>query len=302
LTTTYSGFQLDLLEGAIARILFNRPKQLNGMTQGMKRDLVEALNQIQMNDEVRVVMFTGGGSAFSAGDDISSTDSWAQGEPTLVPALPPGHHDALSTYNALRVMSQALILAVYNLDKPTIAAINGYAIQSGFSLAMACDFRIASTTAKLGSGTLRYGMLPDEGGHWLVVRALGVARALDFLLRARIVEADEAMRLGLVNMVVSPDELEGEAMSLAGELITKPQTAMRALKRAIYRAADLTFEQACDDIATRSAFSDYHPDADEGGRAFREKRAPNFARPSTRGLPDNTTAYAALDLRRRNDE
>src|SRR6202012_5920400 len=107
-------------------------------------------------------------------------------------------HDSLSTYSSLRTVSQNMTRAIRSMDKLTIAAINGFAIQSGFSLALACDFRFATPEAKLGSATLRMGYQPDEGGHWLLVQLLGVARTKDFLFRKRIVTGTEALELGLV--------------------------------------------------------------------------------------------------------
>jgi len=167
-------------------------------------------------------------------------------------------------------------VAVRNLDKLTIAAINGPAIQTGLSLALSCDFRIGSTAARLGSATLRFALLPDEGGHALLVQHLGLAGALDFCLRKRIVDAGEAERLGLLNEVVAPDELLAAAMALATELAEGPQVAMRMLKRSLYVAAESSFAQALDDIAVRTAVTDHHPDARDGGASFREKRAPKF--------------------------
>ena len=132
-------------------ILFNRPERLNGTTAHVKRDLVETLLQAQMDDAVRVVIFTGQGRAFCAGDDISGRPPEFAGAPGLMPDIPPGHTDAIGTYEGLRAISQPLNAAVRSLDKLTIAAVNGLAIQTGFSLALACDFRIASTAARLGS-------------------------------------------------------------------------------------------------------------------------------------------------------
>jgi 2-(1,2-epoxy-1,2-dihydrophenyl)acetyl-CoA isomerase len=128
----------------------------------------------------------------------------------------------------------------------------------------------------MGSATLRFGLLPDEGGQYLLVQHLGLARALDFLMRKRIVSAEEALELGLVNEVVAPEALDGAAMSLAEELANGPQVAMRMLKRSVYNAADQTWDGALDDIATRTAITDHHPDTREGVAAFREKRAPQF--------------------------
>ncbi|MBI2913428.1 MAG: enoyl-CoA hydratase/isomerase family protein [Chloroflexi bacterium] len=275
-TGNFCGFELALDERGVALITFNQPERLNGMTQGMKRDLVETLVQAQMDDAVRVVVFTGSGRAFSAGDDISGRPRDSQGATALVPEIGPGHQDAIGTYEGLRVISQALNLAVRNLDKLTIAAVNGVAIQTGLSLALACDFRIASTEARLGSGTLRFGLMPDEGGQYLLVQLLGVAGAMDFLMRNRIVSASEALALGLVHEVVPPERLMDRTMELAREFADGPQVAMRLLKRSVYNAAEMTFPQALDDIAAKTAVSDHHPDAREGITAFRGKRQPRF--------------------------
>ena len=275
-TGNFRGFEVAIHDPGIAVMTFNQPERLNGMTHHLKRDLVETLLQAQMDDAVRVVVFTGSGRAFSAGDDISGRPVGEGRAHALVPDIPPGHHNATGTYNGLRAFSQPLNMAVRNLDKLTIAAINGVAIQSGFSLALACDFRIASTEARLGSATLRFGLLPDEGGQFLLVQLMGVAKTMDFLMRKRIVSAAEAFALGLVHEVVSPDKLMTQAMDCARELANGPQVAMRMLKRSLYNAAELTFAQALDEIASKTAMTDHHPDAHEGLKAFQEKRTPRF--------------------------
>ena len=276
LTGTFRGFELQLHDRGIAVVTFNQPDRLNGMTQPMKRDLIETLAQAQMDDSVRVVVFTGSGRAFSAGDDISGHRADYGEAQALVPPIPPGHRDPIGTYEGLRVLSQTLNLAVRNLDKLTIAAINGVAIQTGLSLALSCDFRIASDAARLGSGTLRFGLMPDEGGQFLLVQLIGLAKTIDFLMRSRIVPAQEALALGLVHEVAPADQLMPRTMALAHELANGPQVAMRLLKRSIYNAAEQTFAHALDDIAAKMAISDHHPDAREGIAAFREKRTPRF--------------------------
>ena len=275
-TGTFSGFEVALRDPGIAWITFNTPERLNGMTTAIKRDLIEAVTQAQMDNAVRVVVFTGTGRAFCAGDDLKAyRGADLKGQP-LVPPIPPGHDNALGTYNGLRTISQRLNATVRNLDKLTIAAINGIAIQTGFSLALSCDFRIAARTARMGSATLRFGLLPDEGGQYLLVQLLGVAKTMDFLMRKRIVAADEALALGLVGQVVEPDALESTALELASELANGPQVSMRLLKRSVYNAAELSFEQSLDEIAAKTAISDHHPDAREGVAAFREKRPAQF--------------------------
>jgi len=271
------GFEVEMRPSGIALVTFNQPDRLNSMTQSLKRDLVETMQQAQLDDAVRVVVFTGSGRAFCAGDDVAGGYQ-AHAEPAQVPALVGDHRTPIGTYDALRLISQSLNLAVRSLDKLTVAAINGYAIQSGLSLALACDFRIASDEARLGSATLRFGLMPDEGGQYLVVQLLGVARAMDFLIRQRIVTAAEALDLGLVHEVVPSAELLNRAMALARELAEGPQVATRLLKRSIYIAAETSFLQALEDVALRTAISDHHADAREGAQSFRDKRAPVFNR------------------------
>lgn len=277
-TGTFRGFEVQVHDPGIALVRFNEPERLNGMTQELKRDLVETLTQAQMDDAVRVVVFTGSGRAFSAGDDISGKPRHRGEARQLVPDIFRGHHNHLGTYNGLRALSQPLNVAVRNLDKVTIAALNGVAIQTGFSLALACDFRLAARGARMGSATLRFGLLPDEGGQYLLVQHLGVAKTLDFLLRQRIVTAEEALDLGLVHELTEPHELLERTMDLAREMANGPQVAMRLLKRSIYNAAEMTFTHALDEIAAKTATSDHHPDAREGVAAFREKRQPRFNR------------------------
>ena len=272
----FRGFEVTIEDPGIACITFNQPERLNGMTHHLKRDLVETLLQAQMDDTIRVVVFTGSGRAFSAGDDITGRPVGIDGAEALVPEISGGHHNATGTYNGLRAFSQPLNVAVRNLDKIALAAVNGLAIQTGFSLALACDFRIASEEAKMGSATLRFGLLPDEGGQYLLVQMMGVARTMDFLMRKRIVSASDALELGLVHDVVPAEELIERAMELARELADGPQASMRMLKRSIYNSAEMTFVQSLDDIASKTAVTDHHPDATEGMKAFQEKRKPNF--------------------------
>ena len=274
-TGNFTGFEVEVREPGIAWIKFNTPERLNGLTQPIKRDLVETILQAQMDNAVRILVFTGEGRAFCAGDDISGQNKPFGGD-ALVPPIPPGHDTEIGTYEGLRHLSQTVNTSIRNCDKLSIAAINGVAIQTGMTLALACDFRIAAAGARIGSATLRFGLLPDEGGQYLLVQHMGVAKTLDFLMRKRIVESEEALELGLLHEVVPGDELEARVMEFATEMANGPQVAMRLLKRSIYNAFEMSWEQSLDEIAAKTAVTDHHPDAREGGTAFREKRAPNF--------------------------
>lgn len=274
-TGEFTGFNVALKNPGIAWIQFNTPDRLNGLTHRIKRDLVETINQAQMDDAVRVLVFTGSGRAFCAGDDISGQNKHISGE-SLMPPIPAGHHNEIGTYEGLRHLSQTLNLALRNCDKIAIAAVNGIAIQTGMTLALACDFRVAAVSAKLGSATLRFGLLPDEGGQYLCVQLMGVAKSMDFFINKRILSAEQALELGLLHEVVADNELKSRVMEMATDIANGPQVAQRLLKRSIYNAADMIFEQSLDEIAAKTAISDHHPDAKEGGLAFREKREPKF--------------------------
>ncbi|MFN0145364.1 MAG: enoyl-CoA hydratase/isomerase family protein [Dehalococcoidia bacterium] len=272
---TYVGFDYTLLDGGVAVLTFNSPERLNGLTQVIKRELAEAVLQLEFDQAVRVIVFTGTGRAFCAGDDITGRTYAPANARRLMPDLPAGG-PAIERISSLKFRSAQLNWMVANISKPTIAAINGVAIQSGLSLALSCDFRLASTDARLGSATLRFGYQPDEGGHFLLVRLIGLARATEFLMRNRIVPADDALALGLVNEVVAPEQLQDRTLDLARELASGPQVAMRLLKRSLQNATSMSMEQAMEDIAVRTAVSDYHPDAHEGRASFVERRSPRF--------------------------
>lgn len=273
----FTGFKVVIDTPGIAWIEFNEPERLNGMSIAKKRDLIEVLTQAQMDNAIRVIIFIGEGRAFCAGDNLKGYTNQAP-DSKLLPSIPPGHDNPLGTYNSLRHISQELNLTVRKLDKLTIAAINGIAIQTGLSLALACDFKIASDTARLGSATLRFGLLPDEGGHYLLLEHLGLAKTMQFLMNKTIASANEALELGLVNEVIPEAQLRQRVTEFALELSQGPQVAMRMLKRSLYAATSMSFEQACDDIAARTAITDHHADAKEGGTSFREKRPAIFNR------------------------
>ena len=135
---------------------------------------------------------------------------------------------------------------------------------------------LSAEEARLGSATLRFAYLPDEGGHWLLTQTIGVPATIDFLLRQRIVDGREAYEMGLVHAVCPLADLPERTATLAREMAEGPQGAMRFLKKAVYRAADQTHGEALDDIGVRTAITDHLADAQEGGRAFVEKRKANF--------------------------
>jgi 2-(1,2-epoxy-1,2-dihydrophenyl)acetyl-CoA isomerase len=270
---SYQGFNVVTDDIGVAVVTLTRPERLNAMSAGTRRDLTEILRMAQLDDDVRVIVLTATGRGFVAGVNNVATEPE---DPTLVPPIPV-HSDApIDLYSRLRLHGQDVPRTIRQLDKLTIAAVNGYAIHLGLSIVLACDFAIAARSAQFGSATLRMGWQPDEGGHWLLVERLGVHRTLDFVMRRRIIDADRAAALGLINEAVDDDALMPRAMQLATELARGPQVAMRLLRRAVYTAARLTYDEAGDDIASKTAVSDYHLDAREGGPAFFEKRPAIF--------------------------
>src|SRR6266516_3813895 len=186
---SYAGFDVEVRASGVGVITFNHPERLNAMTFGARRDFVEVLSLAQLDDDVRVVVITGSGRGFVAG--VNNNREIAE-EPTVVPGRPPARHAAVNLYGQLVHYAQEPVRAIRRLDKISIAAVNGYAIQLGLSIVLACDFAVASRSAQLGSATLRMGWQPDEGGHWLLVERLGVHRALEFLMHKEIVGADDA--------------------------------------------------------------------------------------------------------------
>jgi 2-(1,2-epoxy-1,2-dihydrophenyl)acetyl-CoA isomerase len=271
----FHGFTVGLEPTGIAVVTLNRPDRLNSITLTMKRELSEWLVGAQVADSIRVVVITGAGRAFSAGDDISGKPT-ELAPPRLVRELTLGQRGAIRTYEALRVIGQPLSVAVRDFDKPTVAAVNGVAVQSGLGLLLACDFRLAAESASFISGTLRFAFTPDDGSHYLLVRQLGYARAMRFIMLNETMSAQAALAHGIVSEVLPSGELTARALELAGKLASGPQIAMRLVKRSLQAAENQAMRDALDDVAIRTAVTDYQPDAAEGVAAFREKRPAVF--------------------------
>ena len=282
----FRGFEVSLRDPGIAWVRFNQPERLNGMTHHLKRDLREALLQAQFDDAVRVVVITGSGRAFSAGDDITGrADQLRRRRPAARrphrQRPPQPHGDLLRPAHDLAAAQQGRAGARQDHHR----RVNGVAVQTGLSLALACDFRIAAESARLTSGTLRFGLLPDEGGHKLMVQHMGVTKAMEFCLRMQFAGAQEALELGMLNEVVPDDELEERTMALATELANGPQVAMRLLKRTMYNADEMTWDQACDDIATKTAIPDRLGPRRQGGRPLLQGEALARLQPEPRRGP-----------------
>ncbi|MEA2678148.1 MAG: 2-(1,2-epoxy,2-dihydrophenyl)acetyl-CoA isomerase [Chloroflexota bacterium] len=244
----------------VLTITLNRPDALNAFTIEMKEALLAALKDAARNKEVRVVILTGAGRAFSAGQDLKER------------AGP----DVSDLGTELRTRYNPIILAMRRLEKPIIGAINGVAAGAGISIAIACDILIASEKASFMEAFGRVGLVPDTGSSWFLPRLLGPARAAEMMFTADSVDAATAERIGLVNRVVAADSLMDEANALAARLAQAAPIALALAKRALNRALNSNLEDALEFEAQLQSIAGRSADHQEGVAAFVEKRAPDF--------------------------
>lgn len=249
----------DAADGVLTLTL-NRPDALNSFNVEMKEALLAALKDAARDKAVRVVLLTGAGRAFSAGQDLKERQD-------------PGAED-LGT--ELRVRYNPIILALRRLEKPVIGAINGVAAGAGISVALACDIRIASESASFIEVFGRVGLVPDTGSSWYLPRLVGYARAAEMSFTTDPVDAATAEHIGLVNRVVPADQLMAEATTLAGRLARSAPIALALAKRALNRSLETTLDQALEFEAQLQAIAGRSKDYAEGVAAFVEKRAPRF--------------------------
>lgn len=254
-------------DGSIGWIRINRPERLNAFSGTMREDILSALQQLEADDEVRCVIVTGAGRAFSTGGDVSVMKELLETD------------DSTHFEHLVRTGAEVVEL-IDNMTKPVIAAINGVAAGAGACLALACDMRIASESAAIGFTFLRVGLHPDWGGSFFLPRLVGPAAAMEFFLTGGMISAERGERLGLFNRVVPAAELEGAARGFAGEIAASPKGVTAATKRSIRRSlsADLREILDMEVAAQKDAFAS--ADAREGITAFVEKRAPRFNRPA----------------------
>jgi len=251
-------------EEGIATITLNRPRALNALTPTMEREWMAAIEDARDDDEVSVLVVTGAGRAFCAGMDMRHEG--LEGE---APSL-------LKMTKFMRENMHGVALAIASLDKPYIGSINGPAVGGGMDFASMCDIRIASKRAKFGMAYVRLGVPPAGGGCYFLPRIVGIARACELIWTSRIIDAEEALRIGYVSQVVPHDELEAATKELATRLAKGPAVAIRLSKRLIYHCLDLDLARALEDHQ-RALFIAYSTeDAKEGPRAFIEKREPLF--------------------------
>jgi len=258
----------DTPADGVARITLNRPAAMNAYTFAMTQELRSAIAAYRDDDGLRALILTGSGErAFCTGGDIGGGDPEHS---RAVAASPMGHG------REMREGMQAVVLALIQLDKPSVAMVRGYAVAGGLALAMACDFRLAGASARLGDTSNKVGLLPDEGGAWLFPRAMGLDRALKMTLLHEVYDATAAHGLGLVTEVVADDALEARTLALCKSLAGKAPLAVRLTKTMMARAATLSLAESMIDAQLAVMIANPSADVREGVVAFKEKRPPRF--------------------------
>ena len=258
----YEHIVVSAAEG-ILTITLNRPEKLNAFIGHMRRDLAEALEHAASDRSVRVVIITGAGRAFCAGGDVAFMAQLMQ------------RRDS-EEFARILGAGRRVILAIRQMTKPVIAAVNGPASGAGANLAFACDLRIASTNATFSQSFLKVGLHPDWGGTYFLPRLVTPNKACELFFLGESIDAAEAQRFNIVNQVVAPEDLEAATMQLAQRLRAAPPLAIAAAKQAVYasEAADLEEMLRYETEAQLRCFDS--DDGHEGVRAFLEKREPHF--------------------------
>lgn len=249
-------------------ITLNRPEARNAYSEAMVEQLIAALDQLELDEAVRCVAITGAGKAFSAGGDLKRMrdhEGMFEG-------------DARGLRTRYRIGIQSVPRRMDRFNKPILAAINGPAIGAGLDLACMCDLRIAIRSARLGSTFVKVGLIPGDGGAYLLARTVGFPRALDLIMTGRLVQGDEALSLGLVTALVDDlDSLNAEIRARAAILCALPPVALSLAKSAAYRSWDLPLDAALELAATYQGIAQNTADHDEAVSAFLERREPEFS-------------------------
>jgi enoyl-CoA hydratase/carnithine racemase len=253
-------------EKRVATITLNRPAKLNAYSEVMVHEVIAALSDARDDEEVRAVIITGAGRGFCSGGDISRDFQY--------PARYRGHR--MEAMLEMRENMHQLVTMLRRFDKPTIAAVNGPAVAGGLTLALCCDFRIAAESARLGDTSLKFALIPDEGGAYLFPKFMGLQNALKMSLFSEVYPAARAKELGLVTEVVPDDELAAVARTWAERLAAGPPIAIRMTKRMMYKQQTMDLENALEDAALAVMVTNYSEDVKEGTAAFHEKRPPDF--------------------------
>lgn len=254
-----------VLDDGVLTLTMNRPDRRNALSAEMLAAMAYCLAQAETDPAVRVIVLTGAGNAFCAGGDVKRMAA-SEGEPV----------DVDYKIHKQRLSQRATAGKLYEMPKPTIAALPGAAAGAGFSLALSCDLRIASEKAFLTTAFARVGFSGDYGGTFFLTRLIGAAKARELYLLSDRVSAPEALALGLVNKVVAGDDLQTEAMALARRLADGPPIAYRYMKENLNRAVAGEMTECLDMEVTHHVHTGLTEDHKDAAQAFVEKRTPVF--------------------------
>jgi enoyl-CoA hydratase/carnithine racemase len=264
---TYETIILECPADGVAMITLNRPDRGNGVVPEMAADLIHALNALETDLTIRVLVITGAGKQFCAGADLVEFKRFLEQD----------HAKAQEPYNARVLFPVTQKLAACRL--PVIAAINGGATAGGLDFALACDIRIASTAAILGETYIKLGLAPGNGGTYFLPRLVGSGMAAELALTGDIVDAQRALDIGLVNQIVEPDALIATAVALAARIAERPRLAIEATKQQLRQSWHMDLQTSMNASFWAVAALTYSDDLREGVNAGLEKRTPEYNRP-----------------------
>lgn len=257
-------------EDHLATLTLNRPDKRNAINRKMMEELMAALADISGDDEIRAMILTGAGNAFCAGADVDIMPGGGD-----VKEL-----DALSVekmrHSFIFKSAKKIILCLHQMEKPTIAMVNGACVGAGFDLALACDLRIASEKARFMCGFVKIGLFPGFGAAWLYPRTMGLGRALELLFASDVLEAQEAKEIGLLNKLTTEKTLKSATLALAKKITDGPPIAIRLMKSQVYKGLGTDLATALDEAAICESITLTSRDHKEGITALRAKRAPSF--------------------------
>ncbi len=250
-------------EDGIGTITLNRPEAMNALGGGMRQEILAALETAVSDAEVKVIVFTGAGKAFCAGGDVKEfVSGQTRGEATL----------SLDQ----RPTRDKVVLLIQSTGKPVIASVNGVAAGGGCNLALACDMRIASDRARFGETFVRRGIHPDWGGAWFLPRLVGYAKAAELIFSGEVIDAQEALRIGLVNKVVPHDELPKATREFALKFMKSAPIPVALAKKGLQNYSRIELAQALDYERLVQSLCWNTEDRTEGMKSFLEKREPVF--------------------------
>ncbi len=254
---------LEKREGSIATLILNRPERMNALNKDLAVGLNEALGRLDADQSVNVVVIAGAGRAFCAGGDLGVIGKGRQ------------ENDMTELDPILRAGMQA-VLKIRTMRQPVIAAVHGPAAGAGMNIALAVDMRIASEDATFGQNFAKVGLFPDYGGTFFLPELVGTAKAAELFYTGDMIDAAEALRLGIVNRVVPLAQLESEVRALAQKIANGPAIAIRAVKRALFASTEEELTRMLEQEVEQQMKCFPSEDCGEGIRAFFEKRAPKF--------------------------